>query len=191
MWWLLLLIPAALLVFLSVILIRAVRFTPKAQPTVSETEERFDRDRVVENLRSLIRFPTVSYRDPAMEDDTAFEGLIQALPTLYPNVFKTCELQRLPDRALLFRWKGKTDGAPAVMMAHYDVVPVNEEAWDVPPFEAILKDGRVFGRGALDTKVTFGGALFAADHLIAEGFTPERDLYLAFSGGEEVNDKEG
>jgi len=186
MWWLLL-IPAALLIFLLVILIRALRFKPKAQPKVSETEEPFDGDRVVENLRKLVRFKTVSYGDPSLEDDREFEGLIHALPTLYPNVFKVCEFSQLPDRALLFRWKGKEDTAPAVLMAHYDVVPVNEEEWDVPPFEAILKDGRIYGRGTLDTKVTFGSVLFAADHLIGEGFVPERDLYFAFSGGEEVN----
>lgn len=39
----------------------------------------------------------------------------------------------------------------------------------------------------MDTKVTFNGVLFAADHLISEGFVPENDVYFAFSGGEEVN----
>ena len=187
MWWLLSLIPLALVLFLALILIRALRFKPKAQPAVSETEEHFDTDRAIENLRALVRYKTVSYKDASLEDDAEFEKLISALPHLYPNVFQACEFQQLPNRALLFRWKGKNDGAPAVMMAHYDVVPVNEELWDVPPFEAILKDGRIFGRGTLDTKVTFNGVLFAADHLIGEGFVPECDLYFAFSGGEEVN----
>ena len=187
MWWLLWLLPATILIFLAVILIRALRFKPQAQPTVSETEEHFDTDRATESLRALVRYKTVSYRDPSLENDEEFEQFIAALPTLYPNVFQACEFQQLPNRALLFHWKGKSDGAPAVMMAHYDVVPVNEELWDVPPFEAILKDGRIFGRGTLDTKVTFNGVLFAADHLIGEGFVPDSDLYFAFSGGEEVN----
>ena len=183
-WWLLLLIPIG---FLAVILIRALRFKPKAQPAISDTKETFDETRAVENLQQLIRFKTVSYADHSLENDKEFDGLIAALPTLYPNVFATCEFNQLPDRALLFRWKGKRAEEPAVLMAHYDVVPVNEEAWEVPPFEAILKDGRIFGRGSLDTKVTFGSVLFAADHLIAEGFVPQHDLYFAFSGGEEVN----
>ncbi len=189
MWYLFLVIPAILVIFLAVIILRAVAFKPKAQPALLENEEKFDTDKAVDNLCRLVRCKTVSYRDSAMEDDAEFEKLISMLPELYPNVFSVCEFNRLPDRALLFRWMGKGEGAPVVMMAHYDVVPVNEDMWDVPAFEAVIKDGRIYGRGTLDTKVTFNGVLFAADHLISEGFTPENDIYFAFSGGEEVNGK--
>ncbi len=187
MWWLILIIPALIVVFLAVILIRAAMFKPHNDVKVIDSEEKFDGDRAADNLCRLVRCKTVSYRDHSLEDDAEFEKLIDMLPELYPNVFKTCEFQRLPDRALLFRFKGKKSDAPSVMMAHYDVVPVNEELWDVPAFEAIIKDGRIWGRGTLDTKVTFNGVLFAADHLISEGFVPENDIYFAFSGGEEVN----
>ena len=188
MWWLLS-IPAVIVIFLAVIIIRALNFSPKPQPAVSENEEKFDSDRAINNLCELVRCKTVSYRDSSLEDNAEFEKFIDSLPALYPNVFKACEFNKLDDRGLLFKWKGRNDGAPAVMMAHYDVVPVNEDAWDVPAFEAIIKDGCVWGRGTLDTKVTFNGVMFAADHLIAEGFTPENDVYFAFSGGEEVNGK--
>ncbi len=189
MWWLLLIIPALVFVFILIIIIRALAFKPKDGVTVQENKESFDSERAVDNLCKLIRCKTVSYRDPSLEDNSEFEKLIDMLPELYPNVFAVCEFTKLPDRALLFHWQGKKDGAPAVMMAHYDVVPVNEDMWDVPAFEAIIRDGRVWGRGALDTKVTFNGVLFAADHLISEGFVPENDIYFAFSGGEEVNGK--
>ena len=178
-----------LLIFLAVILIRALCFKPKAQPSVDQAPVEFDKERATEALRSLVRCKTVSYRDPALEDDAEFEKLIDSLPSLYPNVFAKCTMQRMPDRGLLFHWKGKTNGEPAVLMAHYDVGPVKEDAWDVPAFEAILKDGCVWGRGTLDTKVTVNGILFAADTLIAQGFIPESDVYFAFSGGEEVNGK--
>ena len=177
----------ALIAFLAIILIRAIRFTPKSQPKVSDEQIDFNRDGAVSALQTLIRFKTISYRNASLEDDAEFERFIDALPGLYPNVFSSCELTRLPDRALLFRWHGKSESTPAIMMAHYDVVPVVEEAWDVPAFEGIIKDGCLWGRGALDTKVTFNGVMFAAEHLISEGFVPEHDIYFAFSGGEEVN----
>ena len=71
-------------------------------------------------------------------------------------------------------------------MNHHDVVEASGE-WTYPPFSGKIADGKIWGRGTLDTKVTFSSILFAADHLISEGFTPENDIYFAFSGGEEVN----
>ena len=185
MWWLV--FPVLIVAFLAVLVIRACSFKPKAQPEPDTEEIIFDTERAAAALCELVKCKTVSYRDPSLEDDAEFEKLIALLPSLYPNVNKVCEFTKLPDRGLLFRLKGKSDSAPAVMMAHYDVVPVNEELWDVPAFDAIVKDGCIWGRGTLDTKVTFSSILFAADHLIGEGFVPENDIYFAFSGGEEVN----
>ncbi len=185
--WFLALIPAAIVVFLAVLIVRATAFKPKKQPELDTYEVKVDKDKAAADLSELVRCKTVSYRDPSLEDDAEFEKLIALLPSLYPNVNKACEFTRLENRGLLFRWAGKNADAPAVMMAHYDVVPVNEDLWDTPAFEGIIKDGFVIGRGTLDTKVTFSGILFAANQLIGEGFVPENDIYFAFSGGEEVN----
>ncbi len=174
---------------LAVLFIRAAMFTPKTGPVVDEAEENFDTEAVISRLAELVKCKTVSYRDPALEDEAEFKKLIALLPALYPSVFKTCEYTELADRGLLFCWKGKNEGEPAVLMAHYDVVPVDEAGWEKPPFEAIIEDGVLWGRGSLDTKVTFGGILSAAEHLIKKGFVPENDIYFAFSGGEEVNGK--
>ena len=130
---------------------------------------------------------TVSNYDHALEDDKEFDRLVEMLPKLYPEVYRVCTLTEMEDRALLFKWEGKNHDAPAVLMAHYDVVPVKEEDWEKPPFAGIIEDGVLWGRGTLDTKVTFNGVLFSANHLIKEGFVPENDIYFAFSGGEEVN----
>ena len=174
-------------VFIFVVAFRALRFTPKAQPEVSTEEFKFDKDAAVNALAQLVRCKTVSYNDKSLEDDAEFDKLISLLPGLYPRVFDVCSVRQLPDRALLLRWPGKNHGDPAVMMAHYDVVPVNEENWEKPPFAAILEDGVLWGRGPLYTKVTFNGIFSAANYLISKGFQPENDIYFAFSGGEEVN----
>ena len=180
---------AIIVLLLLTILIRTLLFTPdKTSPSEREQID-FDRDGAVESLRELVKCRTVSYYDSQKEDDAEFKKLISLLPTLYPNVLSTCEFKELPDRALLFKWTGENHDKAAVMMAHYDVVPVDEELWDKAPFEGILEDGVLWGRGTLDTKVTLNAILSAAEHLIASGFVPKQDVYFAFSGNEEINGK--
>lgn len=176
------------IVFIAVILIRTLLFKPAPQKKHEVEPVTFDGDAAVENLRQLIRCKTVSRADASLEDDAEFDKLISLLPELYPHVWQNCPLQRFDGRGLLFHWKGSDgSGEPAVLMAHYDVVPVEEQAWDKPPFEGIIEDGVLWGRGAVDTKITFSGILTAADNLIAQGYTPKNDIYFAFSGGEEVS----
>ena len=176
-----------LLALLTVILARTLMFTPKEVQTPVSDAIDFDREESIRNLSALVRCKTVSYTDASLEEDGEFEKLISLLPELYPHVWESCPLQRFPGRGLLFRWKGKKEGQPAVLMAHYDVVPVEEEHWHKPAFEAVIEDGVLWGRGTLDTKVTFNGILNAAENLIRQGFQPEEDVYLAFSGSEEIN----
>ena len=180
-------ILAAVVLFFAVVLLRTALFVPKKQKPIQPKEITFPQEDAISALGQLIQCKTVSYHDPALEDDAEFKKLIALLPALYPRVFDTCAFQQLPDRALLLRWPGKSDQAPSVMMAHYDVVPVAEESWEKPPFAAIIEDGVMWGRGTLDTKVTFNGVLSAANYLISQGFVPENDMYFAFSGGEEIN----
>ena len=182
--WILL---GALALFLLILLLRAAFFHPKKQNIPPAEAVTFDKAAAVTALQTLLQCKTISYNDPALEDDAEFEKLVDALPGLYPKVFEACTLQRLPGRALLFKWPGKGSDAPSVMMSHYDVVPVDEAKWDKPPFAGIIEDGILWGRGALDTKATMNGALFGANELIRQGFVPENDVYFAFSGGEEVN----
>ena len=178
---------AAVVLFIAVISVRTASFTPKAQPELKKEDVLFDHDAAVEALTELVRCKTISYNDHSLEDDAEFAKLIALLPTLYPRVFDVCSVNQLPDRGLLLRWPGKNHEEPAVLMAHYDVVPVHEENWEKPPFAGIIEDGVLWGRGTLDTKVTFNGIFSAANYLIGKGFHPENDVYFAFSGGEEVN----
>ena len=178
---------ALVAVFVGVVLLRALAFTPAKMPQNAAPAPQFDRERSARSLARLIQCRTVSYHDPALEDQAEFEKFIALLPQLYPHVFAACTFTQLPHRGLLFHWKGREDGDPAVLMAHYDVVPAQENGWDKPPFSGIIEDGVLWGRGTLDTKGTFHSALFAADTLMGQGFTPQRDVYFAFSGGEEVN----
>ena len=180
-------ILAVLVLLLAVVLLCTAAFHPKAEAFRTYAPVEFDREAAVTNLQRLIRCRTVSYIDASKEDPAEFEKLIALLPELYPHVYEKCTLTRLPDRGLLFYWAGKAHDEASVMMAHFDVVPVEEENWKKPPFEGIIEDGVLRGRGTLDTKVTYNGVLTAAAHLIAQGFQPEQDIYFAFSGQEEIN----
>ena len=179
-----LVILGIVLLFLAVLVIRALMYNPKPQPQIDAAPVDFDKEAAVTALQKLVQCKTVSNVDPALEDDGEFEKLIDLLPALYPDILKVCTLTRFPDRGLLLRWEGKAHDKPAVMMSHYDVVPVVEEMWEKPPFAGILEDGVLWGRGTLDTKVTMNGALSAANYLVKQGFLPEQDIYFAFSGGE-------
>ncbi len=180
-------ILAAIAVFLAVILIRTAMFKPKEEEKKETEKVEFDRAAAVDALAQLVRCKTVSNADPEKEDDAEFEKLIGLIPVLYPHVAETCSMQRMPYRGLLFRWKGKGDGKPSVLMAHYDVVAVEDDKWTHPAFDAEIIDGVMWGRGTLDTKNTLNGVLSAAENLIKQGFQPQNDIYFAFSGGEEVN----
>ena len=176
-----------LLCFVVVILMRALVFTPKATAQREFEKVEVDEEHCVKALAELVKCKTVSRTEPELEDDAEFEKLIGKLPQLYPNVWASCPLTRLDGRALLFKWAGREAGEAAVLMAHYDVVPVEEENWLHPAFDALIEDGVMWGRGTLDTKVTFNGIMCAAEAMIKAGFQPKNDVYFAFSGGEEVN----
>ena len=176
-----------LVLFLAVLLVRTLRFTPPVLPAPAPLEEHPNADKAIRHMQQLIRCRTVSNRDKALEEEAEFDKLYSLLPELFPNVHRVCECVKPSDRSLIFIWKGKSPEKPGVLMAHYDVVPVVESEWEKPAFEALIEDGVLWGRGTLDTKGTFLGALEAADNLIAEGFVPAHDLYLCFAGNEEIS----
>lgn len=176
-----------LFAFVAVIIARTLMFTPNDSKKNERVDVEFDKEETIKTLGELVKCKTVSYYDHSLEDDNEFEKLVNKLPELYPNVTKTLELKRFDGRALLFHWKGKNNNDPAVFMAHYDVVPVVEEDWTHPAFDALIENNIMWGRGTLDTKITFNGIMSAGENLLKQGFVPENDIYFAFSGGEEVS----
>lgn len=143
---------------------------------------------VLEKLRAVVRIPTVSYDDPALIDEQAFADLETELERQFPRVFERLERTRILDRSLLLHWRGDQAERPVVLMAHLDVVPVDEEApWGHPPFDAVVADGAVWGRGTLDDKAALVGVCEAVERLLEAGFTPAQDVWLSFGAREEVS----
>lgn len=144
---------------------------------------------IAERLSRMIQLETVSaeldHRGPQ-----AFEDFVALLAELYPLIHERLELERITDFGLLFRWPGAPTSNPkhpVVLMAHYDVVPVDPtDAWTYPPFAGRIADGSVYGRGTLDDKGPLIVTLEAVENLLTTGFAPARDVYISLGGNEET-----
>ncbi|MDJ0316313.1 M20/M25/M40 family metallo-hydrolase [Arthrobacter antibioticus] len=142
-----------------------------------------------DQLSELIGFRTVfaSARDLIELDQ--FTGFIEALERLYPGVHTVLSREFVNGHALLFKWAGSksdADAKPTVLMAHYDVVPVDtRDDWKHPGFSGHQENGWVWGRGALDDKGALVVIMGAIETLIDDGFAPAYDLYLSFGNNEE------
>ena len=173
--------------FLAVVLARAALFSPPGEEPCKTAPFSIDEKTAAEHLSQMVKLKTVSSRDPAEEDEEAFEAFRELLCRLYPKVTAACPRERIGRTGLLYRWKGKENGSPTVLMAHYDVVSAEGQAWEKPPFcGEVDETGVLWGRGTLDTKGTLCGILEAAEALLAKGFTPQHDVYFSFSGDEEI-----
>ncbi len=157
----------------------------------------FDEDAAVARFAEALRYPTVSVPPPAERDTAAFLALHRHLDQSYPLVREHLTRERVgrPALSLLYTWEGTDPSrAPVVLMGHLDVVPVipgTEDEWTHPPFSGTVADGAVWGRGAMDDKVSVLAVLQAVDLLLAMGHRPSRTIYLAFGHDEELGGADG
>ena len=185
MWWM---IPVAIVVlFVAVLLIRTLRFTPAPQQEAEISPVTLNEEKIIADMADMIRCKTVSNRDASLVDWDEFTKFQNLLAERFPRIHASCTLTKLGKTGLLYHLKGKSNAAPSVCMAHYDVVPVEEDGWDKPAFSAIVENGEMWGRGTLDTKGTLCGVMEALEQLLQGGYVPENDLYLSFSGEEEID----
>lgn len=185
--WTLASVVALLLVLVLVSIVRTLlnRKTIKAQAHDYALDPR--KDLYASRLSRLVAHETISHvATPA--SDEKFRAFHEALKAEYPLVFKNLTLTVMPSLALLFHWTGRDSSKePILLMAHSDVVPVAGQAWTVPPFGATVRDGSVWGRGSFDDKSCLMTEFQAIEELLAEGFVPARDVYLASSMDEEIS----
>jgi len=182
--WILYALLGVIGLLLTVAVIRTLLMkSPKTQPRPLD----FPREQLDEYARKMcdmIRVETVSKRED--EDLTQFHLFHKELERLFPVLHSTLEKTELQG-TLLYRWPGLDPARkPILLMGHQDVVPASAEGWSVEPFEGVIKDGKVFGRGALDCKSTMFAELQAVEELLQEGFTPPCDVYLEYAINEET-----
>ncbi|MBQ5560121.1 MAG: M20/M25/M40 family metallo-hydrolase [Lachnospiraceae bacterium] len=141
-----------------------------------------------EHLSNLVRCETISNADKTKVNQSEFEKLHNYIEKAWPLLSNALEKQVLGENYLLYKWKGKRrEILPVLLLAHQDVVPVGDvSGWKYSPFEGIIKDGYVWGRGASDCKSVLVSILEAVEELLQEGFEPDYDVYLGFADDEEL-----
>jgi acetylornithine deacetylase/succinyl-diaminopimelate desuccinylase-like protein len=145
------------------------------------------RDEVTALLQELVRLNTVN---PPGNETVAAELLTEYLEG---NDVECALYARVPERAnLVARIAGTDPAAPRLLfLSHTDTVLADPREWSVDPWSGDLRDGQVWGRGALDMKGQVAAAAVALASLARDGFQPRGDLIFAATADEEVGEHYG
>lgn len=146
--------------------------------------------RAAANLGAAVRFQTVSHQDKADDQPAEWDKLHAWLQTTYPAAHAAMRREVIAEHTLVYTWTGSNPALPpVVLMAHQDVVPItpgSEKSWTHPPFDGVVADGAVWGRGAIDDKGSLVTLFEALDNLAAGGFKPVRTVIIVSGHDEEV-----
>lgn len=139
--------------------------------------------RYAARLAEMIRCRTVSKKDSF--EPTEFLKLRQVIAELFPLMTARAELTILGDDTYLYKLAGTDATRNVMVMSHHDVVDAAGE-WQEPPFGGDSKDGRLWGRGTVDTKTPLFAEFTAIEELLEAGFVFPVNVYLFSSCNEEI-----
>jgi carboxypeptidase PM20D1 len=184
-----------LAVLVAVVLARAAMLPSRQIEVPPAPPLAVDANAVAQRLALAVRHETVSYQESDRLDRQEFRALASLLRAFYPRAHRALQQEAVNELSLLYTWPGRNPAlAPVLLAAHLDVVPIDPgsgDDWTHPPFEGVVEDGVVWGRGAIDAKANLICILDAVERLLADGFEPERTVYLAFGHDEEVGGYDG
>jgi acetylornithine deacetylase/succinyl-diaminopimelate desuccinylase-like protein len=144
------------------------------------------RDETVELLQELIRLDTVN---PPGNETLAAELLRDYLAE---SGIESELFAKVPERAnLVARIPGRGDGPSLLLLSHTDTVVADPGEWQLDPWSGELRDGEIWGRGALDMKGEVAASAVTLASLAREGFEPAGDLIFVAAADEEVGDDFG
>lgn len=151
---------------------------------------------MLETLSRLIAIPAVGpggggggEYDKARCLEEIIGGLGFGKPELYDSPDPAAKGGVRPN--LVVKIPGKTEKRLWIV-SHMDIVPEGDiSLWDTSPFEAVVKDGRIYGRGSNDNCQELVASLYAAAALARLGITPEYEVCLCFVSDEELGSKHG
>ncbi|XP_041459504.1 N-fatty-acyl-amino acid synthase/hydrolase PM20D1-like [Lytechinus variegatus] len=182
---------------IAVLLIRTATF-PSMQPEVTECKAldtdfiQADKD-LKRRFQEAIKIQTISWSKFVVELDEVAKlhlFLEESFPLIHTSPLVTKEV--INGHSLLYTVKGSDPSLmPYMLAAHQDVVPVKDQDWKYPPFEAREDNGYIYGRGTIDDKHSLMGIMEALEFRLKLKQIPIRTMYLAFGHDEEVYGKNG
>jgi carboxypeptidase PM20D1 len=154
-----------------------------------------DEQAAAARLGEAIRFQTIStFLNPDSGADV-LRGLQAHIAKSFPAFHAAATREVVATYSLLYTWEGSDPkAAPIALLAHQDVVPVapgTAKDWQQPPFDGVIADGFIWGRGSWDDKGNLYSMLEAAEQMSKAGFRPKRTIYFAFGHDEEVGGTRG
>ncbi|MEG1706033.1 MAG: M20/M25/M40 family metallo-hydrolase [Clostridia bacterium] len=142
----------------------------------------FDKNRYSKTLSEMVQIATISHGDEVETDN--IKEMRAYFQNRFPLIATKCEWKDF-NGGLMIKFAGSSDKQPLALMSHMDVV-MAQEGWDFEPFGGIIKDGKILGRGAADTKGSLCAIFESVEKLIGEGYIPSSDVYILSSSREEV-----
>lgn len=177
----------AFVIFIGILTINTISFSSK-QIFIEPIEQIAIDDAALLRFSKAIQIPTVSFESRI--DTAAFQDLDTLIQKNYPLLFDKLSHEKINSFSYLFKWQGQnTKLSPILLMAHTDVVPVEESSlgdWTEPPFSGKIDENFIWGRGTMDDKTSVFSILEAVSLLLKEGYIPKRSIYIAFGHDEEV-----
>ena len=138
----------------------------------------------VEKLSRMVNCKTVWTHDGRYDGE--FRRFYEEIEALFPNLTAKAKKLTFGGGCFFYVIEGKNATKNILLMSHHDVVE-GSDAWQTDPFQAVQKDGWLYGRGTIDTKTPLFAELQAAEELLAEGYDFEGiNLYIGSSNNEEV-----
>lgn len=136
-----------------------------------------------QRLQQMIRCKTVSVK--GAYDDGEFAKLRAVMESLFPLVHEKARKLTFSDDCWIYKLPGRDSSRNIMLMSHHDVVAADGN-WEHEPFAGEIVDGKLWGRGTVDTKTPLFAEFSALEELLAEGFQPPCNIWIGSSHNEEL-----
>lgn len=175
----------AVFCLVAVLFINTVRANKKARK-LTDFKPFYNDDEIMNyalRLQKMIRCKTVSVKDSF--DDTEFAKLRDTVAELFPSFTEKAQKMTFGDDCWIYKLEGSDKSRDIMLMSHHDVVEAEGE-WEHEGFSGEIVDGKIWGRGTVDTKTPLFAELSALEELINEGFEFPCNIWLGSSHNEEL-----